>query len=193
MAPRDVDNLLQHLLRIERAGRVVRVNNDDRLGLVGDLLLHICNVRIPLRLLIADVMHGRSAGQVDAGRPERVIRRRNKHLVPIVEQRVHAQLNQLTDTIARVNIVDIKIRQILQLSILHDGLSRCKQAVRVRISFRLGQLRAHVLYDFIRCPEAERGWITDAELQDMNALRLHPVRLIEHWSSYIIQHVVEFG
>ena len=71
--PRQFDDLLQHLGRIERACRIVRVDDDDCLGAIGDLGTHIVDVRIPLRLFVADVMHWFAACQGDACRPQRIV------------------------------------------------------------------------------------------------------------------------
>ena len=84
---RKIDNLLKHFFRIQRAGRIVRIDDDDRLGLVGNLGTHVVDVRIPFGILIADVMHRGSAGQIHASCPQRIIRRRHEYLVAVVQQR----------------------------------------------------------------------------------------------------------
>ena len=55
----------QHLVVVDGARRVVRVDDHDRLGAVGDLALDVGEVRHPVGLLVAAVVHGRAAGQRD--------------------------------------------------------------------------------------------------------------------------------
>ena len=80
----NLNDLFQHFLRIQRAGRIVRIDDDDRLGLVGNLGTHVVDVRIPFGILIADVMHRGSAGQIHASCPQRIIRCRDEDLVTVI-------------------------------------------------------------------------------------------------------------
>ena len=129
MLPGDLDDLFQHLLRIQCAGRIVRVDDHDGLGLIGDLGLHIVDIRIPFGFLITDIMHGGASGQVHACCPKRVIRRRYKNLVTVIEQGGHTEIDELADAIAGIDAIDADIRQILQLGILHNRLTRGKQTL----------------------------------------------------------------
>ena len=84
MLPGQVNDLLQNLLRIQRSGGIVGIDDDNRLGPVRDLLFHIFQIRIPVRLLITDIMHGLSSRKGGAGRPQGIVRRGNQNLIPIV-------------------------------------------------------------------------------------------------------------
>ena len=66
-------DLLQHLARIQRAGGVVGVDDDDGLCARRDLALDIVDIGIPLSLLVADVVNGRAAGKGGASRPQRIV------------------------------------------------------------------------------------------------------------------------
>ena len=59
---RDVDDLLEHFLWVKCAGGVVRVDDDNRLGVAGDLGADVVDVRIPFGLFVAQVVHGGAAG-----------------------------------------------------------------------------------------------------------------------------------
>ena len=82
---RDVDDLLEHFLWVKCAGGVVRVDDDNRLGVAGDLGADVVDVRIPFGLFVAQVVHGGAAGQVHAGGPQRVVRGWHEHFVAGVE------------------------------------------------------------------------------------------------------------
>ena len=53
MPARNLDDALEHLARVDRARGVVGVDDDEGLGRARDLGLHILQVGIPIRLLIA--------------------------------------------------------------------------------------------------------------------------------------------
>ena len=187
----EFNDLLQHFRRVQRASRIVRVDDDNRFRTVGDLAPHILDIGIPFRLLVTHVMHGRTTRQRDARRPQRIIRRRHQHLITVVKQRRHAQIDQFAHTVARVNPVDADIRDILELRVLHDRLASGEQAFRIGIAFAIGQLLRHVVYDFIRRAEAERRRIADIELEDMGPGGFHSRRFVDNRSSDIIEHVIK--
>ena len=74
MAAGNVHNSHQQLLGIQGACGVIGIDNNDRLGLGCDLAFNIFRIGIPIGLFIADVMNRRTACQIGAGCPERVIR-----------------------------------------------------------------------------------------------------------------------
>ena len=53
--------------------KVVWVDDNNGLGAVGYFLLNIVDIRIPLRLLIADIMHGLATGQSDTSGPQGIV------------------------------------------------------------------------------------------------------------------------
>jgi hypothetical protein len=118
VTPRDVREAAQHLLVVDRARGVVRVDDDERLGAVGDLALDVREVRHPVRLLVAAVVHGRAAGEGDRGRPQRVVRGGDEDFVAVVEQRLHRHLDQLGDAVAQVDVLDGEL-DALRLVVLH--------------------------------------------------------------------------
>ena len=109
----EVYNLLKYFLRIKRTGRIVWIDDNDRFCTVIDLLTHIFDIRIPVRLLITDIVYRLSTGKCCTGSPERIIRRRDQNLIPCIQKSRHGKIDQLTDTISCVNIVHRYIRQVL--------------------------------------------------------------------------------
>ena len=56
MFPCDLYDLLQDFLGIDSSCRVIRVDDNNGLGLICNLALNILNIRIPFGLLIADIV-----------------------------------------------------------------------------------------------------------------------------------------
>ena len=108
---RQIGHLLEDFAAVHRAGRVVRVDDDDRLGAVGDLGLQIGDVGRPALGLVAQVVHRGSAGQRRRRRPQRIVRRRDQHLVAVVEQRLQRHGDQFGDTVAQIDVVDVEPRE----------------------------------------------------------------------------------
>lgn len=120
--PGHLDDLLQQFPGIQRAGGVVGVDDHDALGLVGDLGADIRHVGIPVRLLVADVMHRLAAGEGDGRRPQGVIRGGDQDLVPVVQKPLHGEGDELADAVAGENVVHAHVGDLLDLTVLHDGL-----------------------------------------------------------------------
>ena len=59
----NVRDLLQDLLRIYGTCRVIWIDDNDRFGPWCDLTLDILDIRIPVRLFIADIMYNLSSCQ----------------------------------------------------------------------------------------------------------------------------------
>ena len=109
----EIYNLLQNFLWIKSTGRIVWIDDNDCFCTVVDLLTHIFDIRIPVRLLITDIVYRLSTGKCCTGSPERIIRRRDQNLIPCIQKSRHCKIDQLTDTISCVNVVHRYIRQVL--------------------------------------------------------------------------------
>ena len=190
---RNLNDALEHLARVDRARGVVGVDDDEGLGRARDLGLHILQVGIPIRLFIAQIVHGMAAGKGCARRPERIVGAGDQNLVAIVEQRVHRKLNELGHAVARVDMFHLNIGQAFDLRVLHDRLARREQAARVGIAFAVGQLLAHVLDNLVGRAETEGRRVADIELEDALALVLHTGSLVDNGTAHVIQDVLEFG
>src|SRR5690606_4065485 len=104
---RNTGDLQQNLLAVYRTRGIVRVDDDDRAGVRGDLLLDILDVRKPVRGLVTVIVHGHAARQADGRGPQRVVGGRDQYFIAVVEQRLHRHDDQLADAIAQVNIFDV--------------------------------------------------------------------------------------
>ena len=76
-----VHNLLQDCAWVHGAGGVVRVNNHDALGALGNLRLNVFNIRVPVVFLIAEVVHGLAGNQRSGCGPQRIVRHGNQDFV----------------------------------------------------------------------------------------------------------------
>ena len=189
----DLDDLLQDLARVEGAGWVVGVDDDDGLGAWGDLLPDVIEVGVPLGLLVAEVVHGRAAGEGRARGPEWIVGTGDQDLVAVVEDGLHAEVDELGHAVAGVDALEVDVRQMLELGVLHDRLARREETTRIGVPLALGELLAHVLDDLIGRAEAEGGGVADVQLEHAHALGLHAGRLIDHGTADIVEDVVEFG
>ena len=187
----DLDDLLQHLARVERAGGVVGVDDDDGLGVGGDLRAYVIDVRVPVGLLVAKVVDGLAACEVDACGPKRVVGGRDQHLVAVVQKGVHRDGDELRDAVAGVDVVHLDVGNALDLVVLHDGLAGGEEAPAVRIALGLAQLACHVLDDLVGGAEAEGRGVADVELQHVRAALLHAVGLLDHGTTHVVQDVIE--
>ena len=177
---------LEDVDRVDGARGVVRVDDDDRLGPVGDLARDVVEVGRPPRLLVAEVVHGGPAGQGRGGRPQRVVRRRDEDLVAVVEQALHRHDDELADAVAQVDVLDVETGEVADLVVLLDGASRADDALAVAVALGGRQRADHVDEDVVRRLEAERRRVADVELEDPVPLVLEPFGLGEHRSADLV-------
>ena len=158
-----------------------------------DLGRHVVEVGQPVVRLVAEVVDRRSAGERDRRGPERVVGRRDQHLVAVVEQRVHAHRDQLGGAVAEIDVVDGHALDMLLLRVVDDRLARREQALGVGVAGRVRQVPDHVLDDLVGRLEPERGDVADVELDDVLALVLHLARLLEHRAADVVADVGELA
>jgi len=136
-------------------------------------------------------MARRPARQAHRGRPQRVIGRRHEYFVTGIEQSIHGHHDQLRDPVADIDVLQRHALDVLLLRVMHDGLARREDPFRVRITRRIRQVADHVELDFFGRLEAESGEVADVELDDVVALVLHLLRLLQHGAADVIADVVE--
>ncbi len=91
----DFNHFHQQFFAVDRAGRVIWVDDHNAAGARGDFTANIVEVREPALLFVAEVMHRFTARQRNRSGPERIVRRRNQHFIAHVQQRLHRLDNQL--------------------------------------------------------------------------------------------------
>ncbi len=116
----DFDHFQQEFGAVHRAGRVVRVDQHDPAGTRCDFGFDVIQIRIPVGLLITDVMYRATTGQRHGGSPERIIRCRHQQFITVVQQCLHRHDDQLAGAITDINVVHIGFAQPFLLIILGD-------------------------------------------------------------------------
>ena len=189
-----VGDLVEHLAAVHRPGRVVRVDHDDRLGAVGDLGLQIRDVGLPALRLVAQVVHRGAAGQGRRRRPQRVVRRRDQHLVAVVQQCLQRHRDQLGDTVAEVDVVDVEAGEPVDEFIAGEHRAAgADDALGVRIALRIGQSLDDVAHDHIGRLEPERRRVADVQLQDAVPLGLQPGGVLVHRAADLVENVLQLA
>jgi hypothetical protein len=184
---------LQQAVGVQRAGRVVRVDDHDALGARRDLARMSAMSGIQSACLVADVVHRRAAGQRHRRRPQRVVGRGHQDLVAVVEQRVQAHHDQLGGAVAQVDVVHRHALDALFLAVVHHRLARREQALAVGVAGGVRQVADHVLHDLVGRLQPEHGQVADVELDDLVALFLHLAGLVQHGPTDVVADVGELA
>ncbi len=191
MIARDLHELAQQLVGIERARGIVRVDHHQALGTRRDPGADVLEVRHPAVRLIAEVVHRPAAGQARRRGPERIVGGGHQQLVAVVEQRIGGHGDQVARAIAQVDVVERHALHALLLAVVHHGLARREDALAVRIACRVRQVADHVLLDLFGCIETERREVADVELDDLLALVLHLLGRIHDGAPHIVENVIQ--
>ena len=143
--------------------------------------------------LVAQVVHSFAAGQRGRRRPQRVVRRGDQHLVPVVEHGLQGELDEFADPVSEPDLVGVGDVDAAGLVVLHDRGPRRKDPLRVRVPLRIGQVADDVDQDLFRGVEPERCRVTDVELGDPVPGLLEALGLLEHRPADVVQDVGELG
>ena len=189
----DLQQRLQHGLRIHGAGRIIGIDDDQGLGVRCDARAQVGKIRLPVGGFIAQIMHRLSAGQGNRRRPQRVIRRRHQHLIAIIEQGVHGQQNQFGNTVADVNVLQTDTADAAVLGIVHHRLARGIDAFGITVTPRAAEIADDVAHDVIRRIEPEYGQIADIELDDAVTLIFELFRTLQRRTADFITDSVELS
>ncbi len=187
----DLDDGLEGLVRVQGAGGVVGVDDDDGPGPRRNLGADVVQVGQPFVGLVTHVVARGATGKAHGRRPQGVVGRRHQHFVAGVEQRVHGHHDQLGDAIAHVDVFQRHTLDVLLLGVMHDRLAGREDALGVRIAGRIGQVADHVELDFFGRIKTERGQVADVQLDDLVALVLHLLRLLQHGATDVVTDVGE--
>ena len=177
--------------RVDRAGGVVRVDDHQGVGVLGDLGLDVLEVGVPAVALVAAVVHRGAAGQRDRAGPQRVVGGRDEHLVAVVDERLQHHRDELGDAVADVDVVDAGVGQPVRLVVLRDRGAGGVDAAGVGVALAVGQVVDHVGDDRLGGLEPERRGVADVELEDLVALGLEPLGLDEDRAAHVVAHVLE--
>ena len=191
MSPRDLDDLLKNLLRVDGACRIVGIDDDKSLRPVRDLGLHILKIRIPVALLIAEVVHHLSPCERSACRPQRIIGSGNQDFVPVVKQGLHHQIDQLGYAVSGVDVIHFHIGDAPELGVLHDRFPGGPDSLRIGITLAVPEIPGHITDHLFRRVEAEGRRIPDIQLENFDAVADHPVGFLHHRTADIVEDIVK--
>ena len=109
----NINNFLKDLFRIKGACRVIGIDDNNSFCPISDFFFNIVKIRIPFGLFITDIVDRFSSCQSGAGCPQRIVRRRNQDLISIVQKCGHGKIDQFADTVARIDISNRNIGNML--------------------------------------------------------------------------------
>ena len=191
---RDLDDSLEHLATVDGPGRVVRVDDDDRLRAGRDALADVVEVGLPAVVGVAAVVHRRSAGEARHRRPQGIVGRGDEHLVALVEQSLHRHRDEFGHAVAEVDVVGVELREARHLLVARDdGAPRGHDAATVAVAVRVRDRLDHVAHDLERGLESEHGGIAGVQFEDRVPVGLEPVGLDECLPADLVQDVLELA
>ena len=186
-----VHDLLQDCTRVHSAGGVIRVNNHDALGALGNLRLDVFNIRVPVVFLIAEVVHGLAANQRGGCGPQRVVRHGNQDFVAGLAQCLQGHRDQLRHAVAEVDGVGVEVHDAAVLVVLHNGGTCRVEAAGVGVTLGFGQVANDVHHDRVGRFKAEGRGVTDVQFEDAVAHRLHAIGFIQNGAADVVQDVAQ--
>ena len=178
MLTRDFRNRQQHLLAVNRAGRVVRVDDQNRLGAVGDFAFDVLDIRIPFVRRVAAIENRLAAAQIGVVAPQGIARRRQQDLVARADQRVEQHARRLAHAVADEHVVGHDALQSAPDVIGADDVSRRRHAAHIAIRNGLVDMQRQRLTHAVGQLEAEPAGVARIELEDVDALGFHAQRLL---------------
>ncbi len=162
----------KHVLRIHRAGRIVRVDDDDRARPRGHQPVDFFRVGNEAVLGATRIMNGTPTIEGHGGRPERVIGTRDEHFVPIVQQGAKHQVDQLADAVAQKHFFHSHAGDAARLLLHHDGFASREDSLLMAVALGLGEVFDHGQAHGLGRPKAEGLGIADVQHGDFIALPL---------------------
>src|ERR1022692_3541600 len=180
VAAGEIENAFQQCPRVDSAGGVVRVDDHDRAGPVGDLRRHVGEVREPVSALVAQGMHRPAAGQAGDGGPQRVVRSRDQYLVAVLEQGLDGHRDEFGDPVAEEYVVYAHIGKAQILVALDDRAAGRQDAAGIAVTVRVGQVPDNVLQDLLGGLEAEQGGVPGVQPEHAVASLFQLVRVLDH-------------
>ena len=186
MLTRDFRNRQQHVLAVNRAGRVVRVDDQNRLRAVGNLALDVVDIRVPLVVRVAAIEHRLAAAEIGVVAPQRVARRRQQDFVPRADQRVHQHAGRFAHAVADEHVVGHDALQTAPDVIGADDVARRRHAAHVAIRHGFVDVQRQRLTDAVGQFKAKTAGVARVELEDVDALGLHA-------QGFLIQRAANIG
>lgn len=129
-------------------------------------------IRQALALRRAGVMHRLTVIQDDRRGPQRIVRRRDQHLVTRIQQATQRKVDQFADAIADEHVVDVHAFDAARLHDLNDGLARLGQALLMTVGLAIAQMAGDRLAHMLGSLETKAARIADIKADDRFTLLL---------------------
>src|SRR5271157_3543131 len=166
MLARQLENSFQDVLRIHRARRVIRIDQQNRPRTRVDLPLDVADVGLPVVVFVQIVIVDRAVQLAHDRAIKRIFRPRRQHVVAGVEERGDAAIDDLAAAVTDEDALDVA--EALALGLLMDGINRGLDAQRIGVAV---VTIAHGLE--YRLDHVWRGWevvltrVTDVQVEDL--------------------------
>ena len=183
---RDLRDIQQHFAAVYRAGRVIRVDDQNRLRAVGDLVFDILDIRIPRVRWIAAIKDRLAAAEIRVVAPQRIARRRKQDFVARTDERVHQHGRRLAHAVADKDVVGHDALQAAPDMVGADDVARRRHAAHVTVRHGFVDMQRQRLTDAVGQFEAESSGVAGIQLEDIDALGFHPQR-------FLIQRPADIG
>ena len=187
-----LDDAPHRLPAVDGAGRIVRVDEHDRLRARSDPRGDVRRIRVPAVRLVRQVVHRPAPAQGHLGGPQRVVGGGDEHLVIDVQQGLQDDRDELAHAVAEHDLVDVDVEALGLVVVRHGGAGRVDPA-RVRVALRLGQVGDHRAHHRAGRLEAEGGEVADVELEDALPGGLHALRLDHVPAPHVVAHAAQSG
>ena len=189
---RHLNDVEQYFGRVNRAGRIVWVDDHNGFGIRRDFGANVADRRIPAVFLFAQIVHRCTTGQTGRGRPQRIIRGRHEHFIARVEQTLHDKADQFGHAVADDDVVQGHAFDILLLRVVLNRLARGENPFGVGVAARLADVTRQILLHLLGYFEFECGQITDVQFDDALPIGLHLLRPLHDRAADIVTNIVEF-
>ena len=187
----ETDEPRDDIARIDCAGGVVRIDDDQRLTPRTNEARDLLGVGDEFRLGTALVVDGFPARDHHRCGPQRVVRRRQEDLVARLEQRLHRHEDQLGDAVAHEHVVGSDADDATRLRVHDDGLACREDPLLMAVAFGLREVLEQREAQRLRRAEAKRGRVADVQLDDIIALALEFLSTPRDRAADLVAHVRE--
>ena len=188
---RDLRDRDQRIVGVDGARRVVRVDDQDRLGMRRDLRLDVVDIGVPMIVRVATVEHRSAAAEVGVVAPERVAGGRQKQLVVGADQRIHQHRRRFADAVADEDVVRHNALQAAPDMIGANDAPRRRHTAHVAVRDRLVDVERERLPHRVRQLEAEATGVTGIEFQDVRPFGFHAERFLIERAADVGMNVFE--
>ncbi len=189
--PGDIGDRLQGLVGIYGACRVVGIDDEYRLGLIGDFFADVLYIRVPVVRRIAAVEDGLSAGKIRVVAPQAVAGGGKENFFARADQRFHDHGGGFRYTIADKDVIGQYSLQASADMVSADDVPGILHAAYIAVRHRFVDMERQRLPDGIRQTETKPAGVPRIELQHVRTFGFHSQRFLVKRTADIGMHVLQ--